>query len=123
MENLRALYPVNLLRSAEASLEGMSARFSGGGTLQRILEETFCRLGGQLGGETVVRIWGEGQRLSLCRREELLWEGEVPDGDGPAQALRMLASLSQGDDRFFREFRPAAGRVLYLTGTEKSATI
>lgn len=113
MENLRALYPISLLRSAAGGLEGMSARFSGG-MLGKVLEEAFCQLGGKLGGDTLVRLGAEGQHLSLFQREELLWEGEAPGGDGPAQALRMLACLNQGRDCFLREFGPAPEKLLLL---------
>lgn len=93
METLKALYPLKLLRTG-GSVAGRKARFIGGGPLGRVLEEVFCQLGGSIGGEVTVQLWGEDGRLSLFHGQTLLWEGTAPDGDGPALALQLLGDAA-----------------------------
>lgn len=102
MEALKSLYPLKLLRMGSA-VAGKEARFTGGGPSGRILEEVFCQLGGSIGGEVTVQLWGEDGRLSFFHGQTLLWDGTAPDGDGPALALRMLDGFFRNGDVFLAE--------------------
>lgn len=99
MESLKSLYPLKLLRLG-SNAAGREARFIGGGPSGRVLEEVFCQLGGSIGGEVTVQLWGEDGRLSFFHGQNLLWEGTAPDGDGPALALQLLAGYFRGESLF-----------------------
>lgn len=95
MRNLQKLYPIQLLKAGVWGMEGISARFSGTDAyLTCIQEQVFCQLGGQIGGDVSLRLWGDGEKVTLSRNGQVLWEGEAPDGDGPAQGLRLLSEMS-----------------------------
>lgn len=96
MKNLRQLYPVQLLKAGLRGMDGVSACFSGPDAhLTGLLEQVFCQLGGRPGGELSLRLMGDGDRVLLSRGGRILWEGEAPDGDGPAQGLRLLSELAE----------------------------
>ena len=96
MKNLRQLYPVQLLKAGLQGMDGVSACFSGPDAhLTGLLEQVFCQLGGQTGGELSLHLGGDGEKVTLSRNNRILWEGEAPDGDGPAQGLRLLSELKE----------------------------
>ena len=72
-----------------------------------------AQLGGQTGGELSLHLGGDGEKVTLSRNNRILWEGEAPDGDGPAQGLRLLSELKERG--FVRQEKGDSAETAFLS--------